>query len=209
MMSLKEPYRDRLKLADRIAHEGLNIDPPCTRCARMSERKAVECRRVPQNKKCGNCVQSGRKCEQDFYPQEKWAKLDKARDKVNAELVTADNELSFLEREHEELLKIHERMSKNQMDISRVLKKHSRLRQHKKFLDERNMKMLGHDLEILEDLDKQNPPPPSSPEGMDFSFSEGGGSNELLDPISPDFLVQLNAIVDDNSEVIAGNLSSC
>jgi hypothetical protein len=207
-MFSKEPYRDRLKLADRIAHEGLNIDPPCVRCARMSERRTVECRRVPQDKKCGNCVQSGRKCEQDFYPQEKWAKLDKAREKVNAELATADNELSFLEREHEELLKIHEKMSKSQMDISRVLKKHSRLRQHKKFLDERNMKMLGHDLEILEDLDEQNPPP-SPPEGMDFSSSEGVGSNELLNPISPDFLVQLNAIVDDNSEAIVGNLSSC
>jgi hypothetical protein len=207
-MFSKEPYRDRLKLADRIAHEGLNIDPPCVRCARMSEQRTVEYRRVPQNKKCGNCVQSGRKYEQDFYPQEKWAKLDKAREKVNAELATADNELSFLEREHEELLKIHEKMSKSQMDISRVLKKHSRLRQHKKFLDERNMKMLGHDLEILEDLDEQNPPP-SSPEGMDFSSSEGVGSNELLDPISPDFLVQLNAIVDDNSEAIVGNLSSC
>jgi hypothetical protein len=208
-MSSKEPYRDRLKLADRIAHEGLNINPPCVRCARMSERRAVECRRVPTSKKCSNCVHSGRKCEQDFYPQEKWAKLDKARDKVNAELATADNELSFLEREHEELLKIHEKMSKSQMDISRVLKKHSRLRQHKKFLDERNMKMLGHDLEILEDLDEQNPPPPSPPEGMDFSSSEGVGSNELLDPISPDFWVQLSAIVDDNSEAISGNLSSC
>jgi hypothetical protein len=75
-------------------------------------------------------------------------------------------------------------------------------------LDEQNMKMLGHDLEILEDLDKQNPPPPSPPKGMDFSFSKGGGSNKLLDPISPDFLVQLNTIVDDNSKVIAGNLSS-
>jgi hypothetical protein len=85
----------------------------------------VEYRRVPQNKKCSNCVYSGRKCEQDFYPQEKWAKLDKARDKVNAELVTTGNKLLFLEQEHEELLKIHKRMSKNQIDISRVLKKHS------------------------------------------------------------------------------------
>ena len=208
MMSLKEPYHDRLKLANRIAHEGLNIDPPCIRCARMSERRTVECRRVPQNKKCGNCVQSGRKCEQDFYPQEKWAKLDKARDKVNAELATMDNELSFLEREHEKLLRIQEKMSKNQMNISRVLKKHSRLRQHKKFLDERNMKMLGHDLEILEDLDEQNPPPPSPPEGMDFSSSEGVGSTELLNPMSPDFWVQLSAIVDDSSEVTVGNLSN-
>ena len=106
MMSLKKPYHDCLKLADRIAHKGLNIDPPCICCARMSERRTVECRRVPQNKKCGNCVQSGRKCEQDFYPQEKWAKLDKARDKVNAELATIDNKLSFLEQEHEELLRI-------------------------------------------------------------------------------------------------------
>jgi hypothetical protein len=37
------------------------------------------------------------------------------------------------------------------------------------------MKMLGHDLEILEDLDEQNPPPPSPPKGMDFSSSEGVG----------------------------------
>jgi hypothetical protein len=124
-----------------------------------------------------------------------------------------DDELSSFEKElwerQEELFKIYEKMSKNQMDISRVLKKHSRLRQHKKFLDERNMKMLGHDLEILEDLDEQNPPPPSPPEGMDFSSSEGVGSNELLNPMSPDFWVQLNAIVDDNSEAISGNLSSC
>jgi hypothetical protein len=47
------------------------------------------------------------------------------REKVNAELATADNKLSFLEREHKELLKIHEKMLKSQMDILRVLKKHS------------------------------------------------------------------------------------
>jgi hypothetical protein len=70
------------------------------------------------------------------------------------------------------------------------------------------MKMLGHDLEILEDLDEQNPPP-SPPKGMDFSSSEGVGSNELLDPMSPDFWVQLSAIVDDNSEVTVGNLLNC
>src|SRR5260370_40098880 len=107
-----------------------------------------------------------------------------------------DDKLSSFKKElwerQEELFKIHEKMSKNQMDISRVLKKHSRLRKHKKFLDERNMKMLGHDLEILEDLDEQNPPPPSPPEGMDFSSSEGVGSNELLNPMSSDFWVQLN-----------------
>ena len=97
-------------------------------------------------------------------------------------------------------------MSKNQMNISRVLKKHSRLRQHKKFLDERNMKMLGHDLEILEDLDKQNPPPPSPPKGMDFSSSKGVDLNKLLNPVSPGFWVQLNTIVNDNSEAISGNL---
>jgi hypothetical protein len=123
-----------------------------------------------------------------------------------------DDELSSFKKEllerQEELFKIHERISKNQIDISRVLKKHSRLRQHKKFLDERNMKMLGHDLEILEDLDKQNPPPPSPPKGMDFSSPEGVGSNELLNPISPGFWVQLNAIVDDNSKAISGNLSN-
>jgi hypothetical protein len=68
--------------------------------------------------------------------------------------------------------------------------------------------MLGHDLEILEDLDKQNPPP-SSPKGMDFSSSKGVGSNKLLNPILPNFLVQLNAIVNDNSKAIVGNLSSC
>jgi hypothetical protein len=70
------------------------------------------------------------------------------------------------------------------------------------------MKMLSHDLEILEDLDKQNPPP-SPPKGIDFSSSKGVGSNKLLDPTSPDFWVQLNAIVDDNSEVTTGNLLSC
>jgi hypothetical protein len=199
-MSSKEPYRDRLKLADRIAHEGLNIEPPCLRCARMSEREVVECRRVLTSKKCGNCVQSGRRCEQDFYPKEDWAKLDKARGAVNAELVAMDNEL----------LSLQEEFSKVQKNISNRLRKHSRLRQHKKFLDERNMKMLSHDLEILEDLDEQNPPP-SSPEGMDFPSSEGLSSSELLDPIPPDFWVQLGitAIADGNSEVVAGNLSSC
>jgi hypothetical protein len=70
------------------------------------------------------------------------------------------------------------------------------------------MKMLGHDLEILEELDKQNPPPSSPPKGMDFSSSKGVGSNELLNPMSPGFWVQLNAIIDDNSEAISGNLSN-
>jgi hypothetical protein len=70
------------------------------------------------------------------------------------------------------------------------------------------MKMLGHNLEILEDLDKQNPPPPSPPKGMDFSSSKGVSSNKLLNLMLPDFWVQLNTIVDDNSKVISGNLSS-
>ena len=70
------------------------------------------------------------------------------------------------------------------------------------------MKMLCHDLEILEDLDEQNPPPSSPPEGMDFSSSEGVGSTELLNPMLPDFWVQLSAIVDDSSEVTVGNLSN-
>jgi hypothetical protein len=46
--------------------------------------------------------------------------------------------------------------------------------------------MLGYDLEILEDLDKQNPPP-SSPKEMDFSSSKGVGSNKLLNLMLPDF----------------------
>jgi hypothetical protein len=65
----------------------------------MSEQGVVECRGVPSSKKCGNCVQSGRKCKQDFYPKEDWAKLDKAHGAVNAELVTMDNELLSLQEE--------------------------------------------------------------------------------------------------------------
>jgi hypothetical protein len=128
-MPSKEPYHDWLKLANRIAHKGLNINPPCIRCARMSEQRLVEYRRVPISKKYSNCVHSGRKYEQDFYPQEKWVKLDKARDKVNAEIATMDDELSSFEKEllkrQEELFKIYEKMLKKQMDILRVLKKHS------------------------------------------------------------------------------------
>ena len=75
-------------------------------------------------------------------------------------------------------------------------------------MDEQNIKMLGYDLEILEDLEEQNSPS-SSPKGMDFSFSEGIGSNELLNPMLPDFWVQLSAIVDDSSEVTVGNLLNC
>jgi TolA-binding protein len=215
MMSSKEPYRDRLKLADRIAHEGFIIDPPCIRCARMNERRTVECRRVPSNKKCGNCVQSGRKCEQDFHPEEKWARLDKVREKVNAELATMENELSSLEEEswkrQEELFKMQEKVSKGQMDILKIIRKHSRLRRQKKYLDERNMKMLNHDLEILEDLDEQNPPPSPPSEEMDFPSSEDLSPSQLLDQMSPDFWAQLGitTVADDNSEVVAGNLSSC
>jgi hypothetical protein len=80
--------------------------------------------------------------------------------------------------------------------------------QHKKFLDKQNMKMLGHDLEILEDLDEQNPPPPSPPKGIDFSSPKGVGSNKLLNLMSPSFWVQLNAIINDNSKAISGNLSN-
>jgi hypothetical protein len=128
-MFSKEPYCDCLKLADQIAYKGLTINPPCICCARMSEQKVVECRHVPTSKKYSNYVYSGRKYKQDFYPQEKWAKLDKARDKVNAEIATMDDELSSFEKElwerQEELFKIYKKMLKNQMDILRVLKKHS------------------------------------------------------------------------------------
>jgi chromosome segregation ATPase len=218
-------YRDRLKLANRIAHEGSLVNPPCGRCARMSERKTIECKRISSTEKCGNCVRAGRRCEQEFHSDKEWERLDKAREKVNIDLAITDSQLSSFEEESlrlqkesskkqeeflKEFLRVQESVSTLQKNISKALTKHSQLRQQKKFLDERNMKMLGHDLEILEELDEQNPPPPSPPiEGVDFSSSEGVGSNELLDPILPDFWVQLNAIVDDNSEVTVGNLSSC
>jgi hypothetical protein len=72
------------------------------------------------------------------------------------------------------------------------------------------MKMLGHNLEILKELNKQNPPPPSI-KGMDSSFSEGLDPSQLFDQILPDFWLELDivAIADHNPEVVAGNSSDC
>jgi hypothetical protein len=232
-MVSQDHYRARLKLANQITREGFFVDPPCDRCARMGERRAVECKRIVSNRKCSNCVRAGRKCEQEFYPEEQWERLDEAREKVNLELAVADEELSSLQKEalgiqnessmvQEELLriqkelsrrqeKVQENMSRLQKNISKTIMKHSRLRRQKKYLDERNMKMLNHDLEILEDLDEQNPPPSPPSEEMDFPSSEDLSSSQLLDQMSPDFWAQLGitAVADDNSEVVAGNLSSC
>lgn len=225
-MASRDHYRDRLKLANRIAREGVPVDPPCDRCAKMSERKAVECKRIKPTEKCGNCVRAGRRCEHEFYSEEEWERLDKVREKVNIDLVTADDQLSSLEEESlrlqkessqkqeeflREFLRVQESVSRLQKDISKALRKHSHLRQQKKQLDDRNMKMLSHDLEILEDLDEQNPPPSPPFEGMDFSSSEDLSSSQLLDQMSPDLWAQLDtAVASDNiPEVVVGNLSGC
>lgn len=194
-------YRDRLKLANRIACEGVPIDPPCDRCARMSERKVVECKRIKSTEKCGNCVRAGRRCEHEFYSEKEWERLDKAREKVDIDLVTTDDQLSSLEKESLRL----------QKDISKALMKHSHLRQQKKQLDDRNMKMLSHDLGILDDLDEQNPPPSPPFEGMDFSSSEGLSPSQLLNQMSSDFWAQLGitAVADDSVGAVTGNSSSC
>jgi hypothetical protein len=225
-MVFRDHYRDRLKLADRIVREGFLVDPACDRCARMSETKAVECKRLAANEKCSNCVRAGRRCGQEFYSDKKWERLDKAREKVNIGLAVADDELSCLQegalrmqkesskRQEEflrEFLRIQEDMSSLQRSISQILAKHSRLRRHKKQLDEQNMKMLHHDLEILEELDEQNPPPSPPLEEMDFPSSEDFSPSQLLDQMSPDFWARLGiaAVADDNSEVVAGNLLGC
>src|SRR5882757_6820084 len=153
-MVSQDHYRARLKLANQITREGFLVDPPCDRCARMGERRAVECKRIVSNRKCSNCVRAGRKCEQEFYPEEQWERLDEAREKVNLELAVADEELSSLQKEalriqnkssmvQEELLrmqkelsrrqekvqeKVQENMSRLQKNISKTIIKHSQLR---------------------------------------------------------------------------------
>jgi hypothetical protein len=68
--------------------------------------------------------------------------------------------------------------------------------------------MLSHDLEILKDLDEQNPPPSPLFKGMDFSSSKDLSLSQLLNQMSPDLWAQLNTAVTSNNipKVVVGNL---
>lgn len=100
----------------------------------MSEKRPVECKRIPSTQKCGHCVRLGRKCERDFHAESEWKRTDRERERIASQLEEA-------ERQSDELLM-----------------KVMRLRKQKRFLESRNLKMLNNDFSALERLDEENPP---------------------------------------------------
>ena len=140
-------YRNRLRLADRIYHEG-EISFPCKRCSKMSEKRPVECKRIPSTQKCGHCVRLGRKCERDFHAEYEWKRTDRERERIASQLEEA-------ERQTDELLM-----------------KVMRLRKQKRFLESRNLKMLNNDFNILERLDEDNPPSAEDLQELERSANE-------------------------------------
>jgi hypothetical protein len=192
-MASQNHYRDRLRLANQIAHEGFLVDPPCDRCSKMNEKRIVECKRIPSVEKCSNCIRVGRRCEHEIFSENQWEEFNKTRKEVDIDLAAMDGQLSSLEKEslklQKETLKKQEELSKIQKDISKALVKHSNLRRRRNQLNNQNIKMLNHDLDILGDSDDI----PESPLFEDILFD--GFSPSEIDQIgiTPGFLARLGA----------------
>ncbi|BCR85989.1 uncharacterized protein ACHE_80498S [Aspergillus chevalieri] len=101
----------------------------------MSERRPVECKRIPSTQKCGHCVRSGRKCERDVHAESEWKRIDRERERIASQLEEA-------ERQSDELLM-----------------KVMRLRKQKRFLESRNLKMLDNDFGALEGMGEESSVP--------------------------------------------------
>jgi hypothetical protein len=203
-MAFQNHYRDRLRLANQITHEGFLVDPPCDRCSKMSEKRIVECRRIPSVEKCNNCIRAGRRCEHGFHSEKEWEKFNKAREKVDIDLAAMDGQFSSLEKESvklqeetskkqeeflKEFLQMQKNISKIQKDISKALVKHSNLRRRRSQLNNQNIEMLSHDLDILGDSDDI----PESPPFEDISLDGFSASEIDQIGITPGFLAQLGA----------------
>lgn len=126
--------------ADRIELLGRPVDNPCEFC----RRKGLQCIIVPMdpnNQKCSSCTRRGQKCENRFYSDSEWKRLEESKAELSAQLRVA--RAIFAE---------HSRK------LTESLAKIERLEKHESFLNERGVRMLNHDAAISERLDGEDPP---------------------------------------------------
>lgn len=122
--------KNRLRQYNQILKKGSPVDFPCDHC---SSHGAL-CVMAPRNRNCAECTRRGRKCERRLHSEAEWDSVLKNEAKIAEELALAE---------------------KQQMDL---MMKIIRLRKQQKFLSERSGRMLGHDSDVMAQLDEEDPP---------------------------------------------------
>ncbi|RJE17372.1 hypothetical protein PHISCL_10291 [Aspergillus sclerotialis] len=153
----------RSRLADIIFSQGFTMTVRCDRCFKHN----LECRVLPPHKKCSECVRVGRRCEREMVSENEWKQLDRAREKIKSDMRSAEDSVNELS----------ESLSSIASSLSSAILKLKRLKREQEFLDERQTKMMRRDLEILDFLDEENPPP-SPPR-------ETSSSSDIMNALCP------------------------
>lgn len=132
--------RECVSQANRIELLGRPVEDPCSFCL----RRGLQCIIVsmdPKNQKCSACTRRNQKCENRFHSENEWKKLEQAKTELSAEL-----------RVTRAIFAEHSRK------LTDTLARIERLEKHENFLNDRGIKMLGHDTAVSERLDEDDPP---------------------------------------------------
>jgi hypothetical protein len=176
----------RLRLADKINSLGVMVFP-CSRC----QQSGSECRVLPNSTKCGSCTRLGRPCNVREVTDLQFDKIDREKERLDAEILKAQEE--------------EEKLS-NEALVRRA--KWRRLLKQKKFLKEREIELVRRGLSNVEELERveeeereaqeavNTTPVPSD---LDFNFEDplAGASDEQISA----FFASLPAVAETSEEV--------